>query len=86
MTCVSALSADAAVDYLRRRRRLLAGLARVEQALRRWDACETNTLLPADQQRPVRPPALDRPVLDGLDGLERMLTEELARLDGGRRG
>ena len=79
MTRVSAPSADAAVDYLRRRQRLLAGLARVERALRRWDAWETNALLPADLQRPGRAPALDRPVLDGL---ERMLVEELARLDG----
>ena len=71
--------ADAAQVYLRRRRSLLVRLERVEQALRRWDAWETNALLPADLQRPLQPPVLHR---EGLDGRHRLLTGELVRLDG----
>jgi hypothetical protein len=71
--------ADAALAYLRRRRRLLVRLGRVERALFRWDVWETNDLLPDDLQRPVASPVLTR---EALDGLHRMLTEELARLDG----
>ena len=70
--------AEAAPVYLRQRRHLLVRLERVERALRRWDAWETNALLPEERRRPVVPPILHR---EGLDSLHRMLTEELARLD-----
>ena len=46
--------------------------ARVERALRRWDAWETNALLPDDLQRPATPPA---PGL--LGGLADVLRERL---------
>jgi hypothetical protein len=72
-------AAEDALAYLRRRRGLLVRLARVERALARWDAWETNALLPEDLRRPLAPPVLTR---EALDGLHRMLTEELARLDG----
>jgi hypothetical protein len=71
--------ADTAQTYLARRRRLLVRLERVERALRRGDAWETNVLLPAELQRPLAPPVLPREILDSV---QRMLTEELARLDG----
>ena len=71
--------ADAAATYLRRRRHLLAFLERVERALRRWDVWETNTLLPEELRRPVVRLLLHR---EGLDGLQRLLTVELVRLDG----
>jgi hypothetical protein len=71
--------ADAAVTYLARRRRLLVRLGRVERALRSCDAWETNRLLPEDLQRPAAKPALPREILDAV---QRLLTEELARLDG----
>jgi hypothetical protein len=71
--------AEAALAYLRRRTRLLVRLTRVEQALCRWDAWDMNALLPDDLQRPMTPPILHR---EGLDGLHRMLTEALVRLDG----
>jgi hypothetical protein len=71
--------ADAALAYLRRRRHLLVRLGRVERALCRWDAWETNSLLPDDLRRSVPSPVLTR---EALDGLHRMLIEELARLDG----
>jgi hypothetical protein len=64
---------------LRQDRREVVRLGRVEQALLRWEAWETNALLPNDLQRPATPPVLTR---EALDGLHRMLTEELARLDG----
>jgi hypothetical protein len=73
-------AADAALAYLRRRRGLVR-LARVERALARRDAWETDALLPEDLRRPTAPPVLTR---EALDGLYRMLTEELARLDGAR--
>jgi hypothetical protein len=72
-------AAEDALAYLRRRRAMLVRLARVERALARWDAWETNTLLPDDLRRSVPAPVLTR---EALDGLHRMLTEELARLDG----
>jgi hypothetical protein len=75
--------AAAAEDYLRRRRRLLVRLERVERALCRCDAWETNRLLPEELQRPGVRPVLHR---EGLDGLQRMLTEELVRLDGASPG
>ena len=50
--------ADAALAYLERRRWVLVRLERLERALRRWDAWETNALLPEELQRPA-----DRPVL-----------------------
>lgn len=75
--------ADAAEDDLRRRRRLLTSLERVERELRRYDAWETNGLLPAEVQGAVRRPRLPR---EGLDALQRLLTEELARPDGPRLG
>ncbi len=70
---------DDTLAYLRRRRGLLVRLERVEEAIRRWDAWETNARLPDGLRRPGRAPILHR---EGLDGLRRMLTEELARLDG----
>jgi hypothetical protein len=66
--------AAAAVASLRRRRGLLVRLGRIERALRRWDARETNALLPEALRRPVVRPLLHR---EGLDGLQRRLTEEL---------
>jgi hypothetical protein len=71
--------AAAAEDYLRRRRRLLVRLERVERALCRCDAWETNRLLPEELQRPAAWPVLPREILDAV---QRLLTEELARLDG----
>jgi hypothetical protein len=71
--------ADAALAYLRRRKGLLVRLARVEGAHQRWGAWETNALPPEDPQRRVTRPGLTR---EDLEGLHRMLTEELARLDG----
>jgi hypothetical protein len=71
--------AEVAEDSLRRRRRLLTSLERVERELRRYDAWETNGLLPAEVQGAARRPRLPR---EGLDALQRMLTDELARLDG----
>jgi hypothetical protein len=71
--------ADAAQAYLRRRRCLLVCLERIERALRRWDAWETNLLLPEELRRPVVRPVLHR---EGLEALQRMLAEELRRLDG----
>ena len=71
--------AEVAEDSLRRRRRLLTSLERVERELRRYDAWETNGLLPAAVQGAARRPRLPR---EGLDALQRMLTDELARLDG----
>jgi hypothetical protein len=72
------LVAEAAVAY-RWRRRFLVRLARVEHALERWDIWETNALLLEDARRPTTPPVLTR---EALHGLQQMLTEELARLDG----
>jgi hypothetical protein len=71
--------AEVAEDYLRQRRRLLTALERVERELRRYDAWETNSLLPKELQRLSVRPELPR---DGLDALQRLLAEELARLDG----
>jgi hypothetical protein len=71
--------AEAALTYLLWRRDLCVRLERIERELRRWDAWETNALLPEELQRSVVRPALPR---EPLDGLQRMLTEELTRLDG----
>ena len=71
--------ADAAETYLRRRRRLRACLEQVERELRRWDAWETNALLPEELQQPRDRPRLRRAALDAL---QRMLADELTRLDG----
>jgi hypothetical protein len=71
--------ADVAEDYLRRRRHLLVRLERVERALRRWDAWETNAPLPEELRRPVVRPILHR---EDLDSLQRLQTDALARLDG----
>jgi hypothetical protein len=71
--------AGAAEEYLRRRRRLLVRLERVERQLRRWDAWETNALLPEELQHVRSRPPVPR---TALDALQRMLTDELARLDG----
>ena len=78
----AAPAAEAALDYLRRRRHLLVRLERVAGALRRWDAWEANARLAAARRRPVVRPVLDRAALVGL---HEMLREELARLDGSRR-
>ena len=79
--------ADAAQTYLDRRRWLLVRLERIERALRRWDAWETNALLPEDLHRPVIRPMLPREVSDGRQRLlTRLLTEELARLDSAPTG
>jgi hypothetical protein len=72
--------ADAALAYCRRRA-LLVPLGRVERALRRWHAWAANARLPEARRRPVVRPVLHRA---GLDGLRRVLAEELARLDGAR--
>jgi hypothetical protein len=71
--------ADVVEDDLRRRRHLLVRLERVERALRRWDVWETNLLLPEELRRPVVRPILYR---EDLDSLQRLLTDELVRLDG----
>ena len=76
-------SADAAQAYLRRRRHLLVRLVRVERALRRWDAWETNLLLPEELQQPRDQP---RRRHAALDELQRLLAEELARPDGSGTG
>ena len=72
--------ADAALAYLRRRERLLVRLERVNAALCAWAEWEANAYLPDYLQRPLRPPMRSRAALDGL---HRMLTEEVGRLDGG---
>ena len=74
-------TAAAAQVYLCRRRHLLGCLERIERELRRRDVWETNALLPAELQRPAARPALHR---EGLDGLQRLRTEERSRLDGER--
>jgi hypothetical protein len=56
-------------------------LARVEQALARWDAWEANGLPSEALDRAAGRPVLTR---EALDGLHQMLAEELGRLDGGR--
>ena len=73
--------ADAAETYLRRRRRLLDCLEQVERERRRVDAWETNARLPEDLQPPRDRPRLRRAALDEL---QRMLADELPRLDGAR--
>jgi hypothetical protein len=78
----AASAAEAALDYLRRRGHLLVRLERVAGALRRGEAWEATARLEAARRRPVVRPVLDR---EALVGLRRMLTEELARLDGSRR-
>lgn len=70
---------DAAVAYLNRRERLLIQLERVNAAITRWDEWEANAHLPGDLRRDMPHPTLFRAALDGL---HRMLTEELGRLDG----
>ena len=72
---------DAAHSYLRRRRCLLVCLERIERELRRGDARETNFLLPEELRRPVVRPVRHR---EGLDALQRLLADALARLDGSR--
>ena len=72
--------ADAALDYLRRRRHLLVRLGRVERALRRLGRVgDRPPSSPDDLRRLGPPPVLHR---EALDSLHRMPTEELARLDG----
>ena len=71
-------SADA-LDYLRRRERLLARLDRVNDAISAYDEYDANAHLPADLRRTLRPPTLSR---QALAGLHQMLVEELARLEG----
>ena len=71
---------DAALAYLRRRRGLLARLARVNAAITRWDEREANVYLPADLRGNVPLPALGR---ETLAGLHRTLAEELRRLEEG---
>ena len=70
---------DAAVAYLRRRERLLIRLARVNAAISRRNEWEANAHLPGALRRDVPQSTLPR---EALDGLHRMLTEELGRLDG----
>jgi hypothetical protein len=67
------------LDYLRRRRQMLARLETVARARRRWETWERNQRVPPRQRVPVTRPTLD---WQALDGLHEMLTEELARLDG----
>jgi len=71
--------ADAALAYLCQRRRLLVRSERVNAAISRWDEWEANVCMPEGLRRDVPPPTLSR---EALDGLHRLLTEELARLDG----
>ena len=71
--------ADAAETYLRRRRRLRACLEQVERERRRVDAWETKAPLPEDLQPPRDRPRLPRAALDAL---QRLLADELTRLDG----
>jgi hypothetical protein len=70
---------DVAEDDHCRRRHLLVRLERVERALRRGDTWESNALLPAELRRPGVQPILHR---EDMDNLQRLLTDELARLDG----
>jgi hypothetical protein len=76
-------AADAAQAYLRRRRSLLVRLARVERALRHCDVWGADGLPWEDRGRAAGRPVLTR---EALDGLHRMLTEELERLDGALSG
>ena len=71
--------ADAVLDYLRRRRHLLVRLGRVDRARRRRDAWSPTASCRTTSAGSVPPPVLSR---EALDSLHRMLTEELARLDG----
>lgn len=68
---------DAAVAYLNRRERLLIRLERVNEAISRRNEWEANAYMRGDLRRDV-PPTLSR---EALDGLYRMLLEELGRLD-----
>jgi hypothetical protein len=65
--------ADAAQAYLRRRWQRLIRLERAERALRRWDAWETDLLLPEERRRPVVRPVLHR------EGLNRSHTGSRSR-------
>ena len=62
---------------------LRADLDRIKRELRRWDAWEANALLPEDLRESIDRPRLPR---GALDALQRVLTDELARLDGGCSG
>ncbi len=70
---------DAALAYLRRREHLLVRLQRVNVALSRWHEREADACLPGGLRRDVPTPTLSR---EALDGLHRMLVDELGRLDG----
>ena len=70
---------DTALTYLRRRARLLVRLTRVNAALRRWHEREADACLPADLRRSVPMPTLPR---EALEGLHRLLVEELGLLAG----
>ncbi len=72
-------TSDTALAYLRRRERLLVRLARVNTAISRRNEWEANAHMPGDLRRDVPQSTLPR---EALDGLHRMLTEELGRLDG----
>ena len=69
---------EAALDYLRRRERLLARLERVNDAISAYDEYEANRHLPPDLLRRLPEPSLSR---EALTGLHRMLVEELGRLE-----
>ncbi len=71
-------TANAALDYLRQRERLLARIQRVNDALCAYDEYEANRHLPPDLRRQLRKPTLSR---EALTGLHRMLVEELGRLE-----
>jgi hypothetical protein len=66
------------VDYLRRRRRLVVRLARVDASLRTWVAWETEP----GWAKLARVPPAEGVSSAGLRELRRLLVEELDRLDG----
>lgn len=80
---VSSSLARAALAYLCQRWRLLVRLERVNAAVSRWDEWQARAYMPEGLWRDVPTPTLSR---QALDGLHRMLVEELARLDGSEAG
>ena len=71
-------ASDDALDLLRRRERLLARIARVNDALSAYDEFEANRHLPPELRRALPVPTLSRKALTGPHG---MLVEELGRLE-----
>ena len=71
-------ASDAALDYLRRRERLLARIQRVNETIAQYDEWEANEQLPPDLRRDLPKPQFPR---TALVELHRMLVEELDRLE-----